>query len=261
MLRHLRFVVVVAALVVAFLGLSGARTPREPAPPAASAPLSVSDEMALGREVAPEAVRLLGGYDRDAAAQRFVAAVGARIVLRSPAKSAPFRFRFAVLAEKRVATALALPGGAVFVTRALLSSLEDEAQLAGILAHEVGHAVGRHASERLAEDADARALADGSDAAAIAQRVAAALATMSFGPRNEVEADVLAVDFMSDAGYDPRALLAVVSALSASGAALETAHPDAAAREVSIREEIARRYPGGVPDALGHGRTIAGRKV
>ena len=84
-----------------------------------------------------------GGLDADSTVQQSVQAVGERVVSRSAAAATPYEFQFYVLADTRTVNAFVLPGGPVFITRALFSRLENEAQLAGVLGHQVGHLVSR----------------------------------------------------------------------------------------------------------------------
>ena len=61
----------------------------------------------------------------------------------------PFEFR--LLADRKVVNAFALPGGEIFITRALVDHFENEAQLASVLGHEIGHVVARHSAEHMTE--------------------------------------------------------------------------------------------------------------
>jgi predicted Zn-dependent protease len=85
-----------------------------------------------------------------------------------------------VLKDPRTVNAFALPGGPVFITRALLDRLQNEAQLAGVLGHEIGHVVGRHSAEQLSKSQ----LAQGSSArsASRPRTTRAARAALSWPP-------------------------------------------------------------------------------
>ena len=85
-----------------------------------------------------------GRYD-DAELQRYVASVGARLARSS--EMAHLKFTFTVV-DSPIANAFALPGGYIYVTRGLLALARDEAELAGVLAHEIGHVTARHSTER-----------------------------------------------------------------------------------------------------------------
>src|SRR5205807_9931824 len=82
-----------------------------------------------------------------------VSDVGMRVLHNSDAAKGPYtnNFHYILLADDRTINAFALPGGQVFITRALLVRLQNEAQVAGVLGHETGHVIGRHTSEQLAK--------------------------------------------------------------------------------------------------------------
>ena len=236
--------------------------------------LNTDQEIALGVQMAPEMAREMGGLDADQTAQALVTAVGERVVRQGVGERSPYEFRFFALADPQTVNAFALPGGPVFITRALLGRLENEAQLAGILAHEVGHVVARHSAERIAQSELAQGLvgavaigASGEDqsgqhaaqmAAAVAQMV-----QMRYGRKDEIQSDTLGVRMMVSAGYDPRALINVMNILEdASGGGGQpefmSTHPDPGNRRQIITAAIERLYPGGsVPASLTLGRRLA----
>lgn len=233
--------------------------------------LTQDQEIALGLESAPQMAEEFGGLDPDPSIQKDIETVGQGIVGRSIAGKTPYKFRFHVLADTETVNAFALPGGPVFVTRALLNRLENEAQLAGILGHEVGHVVGRHSAEHMAKSQLAQTLVGavgvaasddgrGQQAASLAAFVAQ-MVQLRYGRQDELQADSLGVDVMSEAGYDPRALLNVMEILAESSSGgrppeFMSSHPDPGNRKEKIQEAIARRFPEGVPDRLNLGRPI-----
>ena len=85
--------------------------------------------------------------------RRLVAEVGRRLVEQSDASRSPYvgNFHFLLLNDPETVNAFALPGGQVFITRGLLDKLDDEAELAGVLGHEIGHVINRHAAEQMAK--------------------------------------------------------------------------------------------------------------
>src|SRR5690606_28127547 len=118
-------------------------------------------------------------------------------------------FEFHVLADQQTINAFALPGGQVFVTEGLLQLLETEGELAGVLAHEIFHVVGRHSAEQVAR----AQLAEGLTGAAViaaydpndpssAQSAQVALlvgqvVNMRFGREDELESDHEGVSYMA----------------------------------------------------------------
>lgn len=236
--------------------------------------LNPEQEIALGIQMAPEMAREMGGLDADQGAQTLVTTVGERVVQQGGAGRTPYEFRFFALADPQTVNAFALPGGPVFITRALLGRLENEAQLAGILAHEVSHVVGRHSAERIAKSELAQGLVgavaiggsgegqSGQQAAQMASAVAQ-MVQLRYGRKDEIQSDTLGVRMMVSAGYDPRALIDVMNILeSASGGGGQpefmSSHPDPGNRRQIIQAAIDRLYPGGsIPASLTLGRRLS----
>lgn len=112
--------------------------------------ISPDQEAALGLQAVPEMTQQFGG-ELDHPMNDYVESVGQRVVRQSEAASGPYTYDFHVLADPETINAFALPGGQVFITLGLLRRLTSEAELAGVLGHEVGHVVGRHGAEHLAK--------------------------------------------------------------------------------------------------------------
>lgn len=226
--------------------------------------MSPAEEVKVGRESAPEVIKQLGGLDPNPRAQAFVAEVGRKVVARSGAQASGYPFEFRVLADAKSVNAMALPGGQVFITRGLLDKLDNEAQLAGVLGHEVGHVVARHASQHLAKAQAAnvglavlailttdKEKPDQPNRAVSVAAVGAQLLTLKYGREDELESDTLGVRFMAEAGYDPRAMTGVMDVLRKLGGQRQlewlSTHPDPGNREEKIRGHIASHFPKGVP--------------
>lgn len=105
-------------------------------------PIGFEEEKAIGGAVALMAVSRFGGLDPDEKAQRYVATVGNAVAAYSDRAAIPYYF--AVLSAKEP-NAFACPGGYIFVTRGLLDLVDDEAELAGVLGHEIAHVSEKHA--------------------------------------------------------------------------------------------------------------------
>jgi predicted Zn-dependent protease len=214
----------------------------------------------------------MGGLHPDRQVQAYVNALGKFLVDQTEIKNSPYRFQFHVLHDPRTINAFALPGGQVFITAALLAKLQNEAQLAGVLGHEIGHVVGRHAAEHIAKSrftqllvgaagvaaSDPNSPGSGQRAAMVASMVGQ-LTTLRYGRDDELESDTLGIRFMSDAGFDPRAMIGVMDILErASGGRgrgpewLQT-HPNPGNRRESIQRVIAHRFPdqATIPRSLG----------
>jgi len=190
--------------------------------------ITAEQEIVLGLEAAPEMAQEFGGLDPDSAAQSLVDQIGFRIVESSPAGQSPYEFDFHVLADPETINAFALPGGQVFITRALFDRLTKEGELAGVLGHEIGHVVGRHSAEHIAKAKLTEGLTgaaviaaydpDNPSSAQIAQMavLVGQLINMKFGRDDELESDFLGVCFIEDAGYDPQELIGVMRILAES---------------------------------------------
>lgn len=110
--------------------------------------MTVEQEIALGLQAAPEMAQQYGGLHPDREAATKVKEVGQRLVQNTKAGDSPYEFDFHLFADEQTVNAFALPGGQIFITAGLLKRLESEAQLAGVLGHEIGHVVARHSAER-----------------------------------------------------------------------------------------------------------------
>lgn len=109
--------------------------------------MSVPQEIALGVQSAPQMATQMGGeVDPRSPSAALVREVGERLVEQGVDSKSPYRFQFHLLRDSRTVNAFALPGGQVFITTGLLNRLQNEAQLAGVLGHEIGHVIHRHAA-------------------------------------------------------------------------------------------------------------------
>lgn len=223
--------------------------------------LAPHQEIALGLQAVPQMMQQFGGEHPDQAAQALVDRVGQRVLQQSDAAQTEWQYDFHLLADSRTVNAFALPGGQVFITAALLQELETEGQLAGVLGHEIGHVVARHSAQRMAKQQLTEGLtgavlvaAGGGGEARLAQMVGQ-MVNMKYGREDELQSDTLGVRFMSQAGYDPRAMIGVqeILARQAGGEAppeMWSTHPSAPNRIQTIQEAIDKLYPGGVPAGL-----------
>jgi beta-barrel assembly-enhancing protease len=217
--------------------------------------LTVDQEISMGLQAAPELARQFGGLDQNTSDQARVQEVGTRLVNQSPAARSPYDYEFHLLADNQTVNAFALPGGQIFITRALYDQLPAEEELAGVLGHEIAHVVARHSAQHLAKakltqgltGAAVIAAYDPNNPRSIGTAQLAALIgqmiNMRYGREDELESDFLGVCFMNDAGYDPRHLIRVMEVLEASreGPAppeFFSTHPDPGNRIQRIEEGI-----------------------
>jgi beta-barrel assembly-enhancing protease len=223
--------------------------------------LRPEEEIALGLKRAPEMAARMGGVSRNPQARALVERVGAALVRDSIAAKSPYRFSFHVLADPTTINAFALPGGPVFITQGLLGRLKSEGELAGVLGHEIGHVIARHASEHLAKARltqgliGAASVGTGDYSTAQIGQMVGSLINMRYGREDELESDALGIRIMAEAGYDPRALIGVMETLARASSGSRqpeffSTHPHPENRQARIREEIAKRFPSGVPAGL-----------
>jgi beta-barrel assembly-enhancing protease len=232
--------------------------------------LSPKQEVVLGLQARDQTAAQFGGLLPDRTLQAYLDEVGERIVKQSSAAKSPYPYEFHLLSDPRTINAFALPGGQVFITTALLVRLKTEAQLAGVLGHEVGHVVGRHGAEHMAKQQLGAALVNavgvaasdeyggGRNAAMIAQAVQQ-LTSLKYGRADELESDRLGLQFMTQAGYDPRGIVEVMQILAQSrsgGGQPEflSSHPDPGNRAEILKELITKAFANGIPPGLDQGR-------
>lgn len=262
-----RLLIAAAIAIFSLLTYFGARQTNPVTEEVQNISMTAEQEVVLGQQAAPELIAQHGGPTADQALQERVTQIGQRILSSSEAGEAPYPFEFHVLADPETVNAFALPGGQVFITEALVGLLETEGELAGVLAHEIVHVVGRHSAEQVARMQLTEGLTGAAvlatydpenpssqQQAAMAQLVGQVV-NMRFGREDELESDRLGVAYMADAGYDPRALIRVMQVLEEANQGprppeFMSTHPDPGNRVAQIEEAIAERFPEGVPEGL-----------
>ncbi len=240
--------------------------------------MSVDDEKAMGLKAAPEMAAKMGGVIDPGSDPRaaLVASVGRAIVDSSDASRSPYvgNYHFYLLNDPKTINAFALPGGQVFITKALFGDLSDEAELAGVLGHEIGHVVNRHSAEHLAKGNLGKLLTtafgvgagggrDGGRNALVVASMVNQLSQLKFSRGDESEADEFGLKYMAQAGYDPSAMLDVMNVLKKASEGGRTpeilaTHPMPETRLAEIRATLSHDYPNGVPKSLTRGRSLKG---
>lgn len=233
---------------------------------------SWEEEIELGREADKQIQQQYGVYDDDEI-EGYVDEVAREVLAEShmrrsdtPAQFRETEFTFRVL-DSPIVNAFALPAGYIYVSRGLLAHLNNEAQLAVVLGHEIGHVAARHASQRaarqqltqigliggavlgqsvLGDDAGSQILNLGG--------TAAQLISLSYSRGHERESDALGVEYATLAGYDAAEGSAFFTSLKRqrdqSGQSLpnwQSSHPDPGNREVRVRE-LAEEWSSRVSD-------------
>ncbi len=174
----------------------------------------------LGTEAAPEMTKEFGGAVSDARLQNYVRDIGNKLAALTEADNPTLPWEFTLL-DSAVINAFALPGGKVYITRGLAERMTNEAQLAGVLGHEIAHVTAEHAMRRIGQQqaltagivvAGVAAATAGEDSTAgksaavllPAVQVGGTLVVLKFGRDEESQADTLGMRYMSKGGYNPR---------------------------------------------------------
>lgn len=194
--------------------------------------MTPSQEVRLGIQSAPEMAAQMGGEvpSTDPKAQE-VQKIGQYLVQHTEAAHSPWRFQFHLLKDTKTVNAFALPGGQIFMTTGLFNKLTTEAQLAGVLAHEMGHVIERHSAQQLAKNQLGQMLiiATGIGASdpnnpnraqqvAMIASVVNQMAQLRYSRHDELEADQWGLRLMAKAGFTPKAMVEVMEILKQSDA-------------------------------------------
>ena len=207
--------------------------------------MSAEQEIAIGLQSAPEIAQQYGGLYPDENLQGRVDQIGNKLVQNSVARETPYKDEFHLLADDQTINAFALPGGPVFITYALFKQL-NEAQLAGVLGHEIGHVIGRHSAQRIAEGEFWKTISMGASVGADAGGIVGSIGQNTLlknGRGDELESDDLGVLLMIRSGYDPYEMIKVMEILKAAGGPnrvpeFQSTHPDPENRIEKIKEAI-----------------------
>jgi hypothetical protein len=208
-------------------------------------------EVRLGQQLAAEVDREAKFID-DPVVTEYINRVGQNLVLHSDAK-VPFTIK---VIDSDEVNAFALPGGFFYVNKGLILAADNEAEVAGVMAHEIGHVAARHAMENQAKAnlAQIGLLAGsiflgglGGYAILNGAQFGTLLGFMHFSRQNEAEADMLGVEYLWAAGYDPNAMSTMFEKLEAKNkkkpgtfSKLFETHPQTADRMEATRALVAR---------------------
>ncbi|MEJ2503204.1 MAG: M48 family metalloprotease [Gemmatimonadota bacterium] len=216
--------------------------------------VSESQEIAIGRQSDPEIVASMGLYP-DEELQEYVSAIGNRLAAVSERPELPWTFR---VIDDPTVNAFAVPGGFIYFTRGILGYMVNEAQLATVMGHEIGHVTARHSAAQMTRQQLATAgLALGSvlsqevaSVAGLAQQ-SLGLLFLKFGRDDETQSDELAFRYMRRTDYDVREapgmfeMLRRISAAQGGGRIPEwqSTHPDPGNRRDRAAAAIAELDP------------------
>ena len=205
-------------LVIALPGMAGCTTNPATGESSFTGLMSESDEVRIGRESHPQVLAQFGGAYEDAELQHYIDSLGQLLARASDRPN--LQYTFTVL-DSPIVNAFATPGGYVYVTRGLLALANSEAEVAGVLAHEIGHVAARHAAERQSQAVLASipgiltGAVTGSDTLAQAANSGAAAHLQSYSRDQEYQADLLGVRYLSRTHYDPLGMASFLTQLQA----------------------------------------------
>ena len=223
--------------------------------PSSSSAMTIQQEQEMGDKIVQE-IRKSMPLVQEPSANEYINRIGNRVLKTMEAQ--PFNFQFFILNIPEI-NAFSVPGGKIFVNSGLVLLVENEDELAGVIAHEIGHSVARHVAKRSEKGQKislaalgailAGILMGGQAAGAIATTTVAAsqAALLKFSREDEDEADYLGLKFMERAGYDPMGMITMMKKLSreegpAAGKppAYLLTHPAAEERMASLEIQMSR---------------------
>ena len=274
--RRAASLLLAAAISVAGLTASGCST--NPATgERAFTLLSQDDERALGREQHPRVLAEFGGAYDDPALQDYVTAIGNSLAAKSETPNLAFTV---TVLDSAMVNAFALPGGYVYVTRGLMALADSEAELAGVIGHEIGHVTARHGAQQHGRSvlvgigAGIVGILTGDRGVFDAVSLGGGLILRGYSREQEFEADSLGLRYMTRAGYDPDGMASFLGRLRDKAkldaeilgtggdpdeASLMSTHPRTVDRVEEARAAVLGAGPlGGLVDREGYLRRLDG---
>jgi predicted Zn-dependent protease len=221
--------------------------------------LSMEESIQLGDESKGAVVAEYGGEMPSPELRSYVDLVGRSLADGVEENYVELPWEFTVL-DTDVVNAFALPGGKIFATRGLLEKLDNEAEMAGVLGHEIGHVTAQHVNERISQGLIVSGITLGATAAAsqsdddwvavgvpLIVGAAGSGYMLSFSRSQEKEADEQGVKYMAAAGYDPHGMLEVLNVLAEVSAGPRppeflSTHPYPETRMETVRKLLAGEY-------------------
>jgi predicted Zn-dependent protease len=213
--------------------------------------MSEAQEIGIGRDSYPQIQAEMGFYD-DPALQNYVSGIGLEMARSSERPDLPWTF---TVVDETAINAFAVPGGYIYITRGILAFLGDEAELAGVLGHEIGHVTARHSAQQYSQQVLGSvgllgaAIFAPQAAGAILQGGGAALQVLGlrYGRQDEIQADELGARYTAANNWDPSGVQGMLSTLGRIDEArgdtrsvpnwLST-HPDPLARVATVQPVV-----------------------
>jgi beta-barrel assembly-enhancing protease len=237
---------------------------------------SQEEEVAAGKQAAAEIPKQLPLLPESDPVSRYVSRIGQELASHAPGEKWPYTFR--VVNQKEI-NAFALPGGPIFVNLGTIQAADNEAQLAGVMAHEISHVVQRHgtrsASKQMAAQLPLAILGGIMGRGTLSQmaQMGISFGVGSYFLKNsrsaESEADLLGTDVMYDTGFDPHQMAVFFAKLAEEGGSrgpqFLSDHPDPGNRSQKVSQEVAtlprkKSYRGNSAEFLQVKQRISGMK-
>ena len=215
---------------------------------------SPEDDVEIGRQVSAEAEKELAIVTDNLLAE-YINRLGQQLATVAPGEDYPYQFK---LVNDPAINAFALPGGFIYINRGIIEEADREAELAGVVAHEIGHVALRHGTNQVSRNSLLQipfailggVFGDGGVGGLIAQAgagIGAAAFFNSFSRDAERQADLMGAQILYDAGYDPTGMPEFFEKLEAQGGSrgpeFLSSHPNPGNRAGIVAEEIGKLGP------------------
>lgn len=174
--------------------------------------MSNQQEVSLGAGLHKQVLKQYPPYNNPAL-QAYVNQISQRLAAKSHRND--IKYSFTVVDDPSI-NAFALPGGYIYITRGLMAYLNSEAELAGVMAHEIGHVTARHSARQHTRETLTSVLASvvtNKYGNAQAVNSVATASVRGFGRKHELQADQLGAEYLARAGYDPKNMIRVIEVL------------------------------------------------
>jgi len=215
--------------------------------------LSRDEQIQLGRKAAAEVYQQMPVLTDNSAETQYIRQIGDRLAATMP-REYSWPFEFHTIPQKEI-NAFALPGGPMFVNVGTITAAANEAQLAGVMAHEMAHVYMQHSAKQMKQNTVPSIIAGvgqilgsmiggvGGAAASIGGQLTGGMLSMKFSRADEAQADAVGAIIMYRAGYNPKALADFFSRMaeeggSSGGPQFLSDHPNPGNREAAIEKEI-----------------------
>jgi len=217
-------------------------------------------ETSIGQDM-DQSVRQQNRILQDSLWQNYVSDIGQKIVEVCDRKDISYHF---AIIDSNMVNAFAAPGGYIYLYTGLLKSMDNEAELASVIAHEVSHVVGRHSVKRLQAAmgvslVEQLVLGQSSEAMRAVVNIGMGLTFASYSRSDENEADNYGIQYLVRAGYNPEAAVTMFEKLASMSdgspsffESLTMSHPDTQERIANSRALIEQMKP--LPSNLAFGR-------